>query len=85
FPTGQPITSALLERVDEAEEILRAAGFPQCRVRCHGDLARIELPPEDIGRLAAGPRETLAEALRGLGFRHVALDLGGYRMGGMNG
>ena len=43
FPTGRAITAADLARVDAAEEALRTLGFDQVRVRCHGDLARIEL------------------------------------------
>jgi len=52
-------------------------------VRDHGDLARIELPPEDIAR-AAGLGSAISEGLRGLGFSYVALDLGGFRSGSMN-
>ena len=86
FPSGQAITAEQLHRVDEAEEALRAFGFPQVRVRSHGDLARIETAPEALPRLADPVlREAVVAALHGLGFRHVALDLGGYRLGSMNG
>ena len=51
FPLGEAVTAQALARVDEAEEALRALGFSQVRVRCHGDLARIELLQDELGRL----------------------------------
>ncbi len=58
-------------------------GLLQLRVRSHGDLARIEVPPEAIPHVAARAGE-IAAALKGLGFAYVALDLQGYRTGSMN-
>jgi len=85
FPTGQRLSPELLARVDAAEELLRGRGFTQCRVRCHGDLARLELLPEELGRLMeSGERLRVEGELRALGFRQVTLDLAGYRMGSMN-
>ena len=55
----------------------------QLRVRSHGDMARIEVPPEDIPRLAARAAE-IAAAFKDLGFAYVTLDLLGYRTGSMN-
>lgn len=55
----------------------------QLRVRSHGDMARIEVPPEAIPRLAARASE-IAAAFKGFGFSYVALDLQGYRTGSMN-
>lgn len=82
---GETITAEKLRRVEQAEDLLLAHGFRQLRVRVHGELARIEVPPEEIGRLAAdGLRQQVCGALRDLGFRYVALDLDGYRTGSMN-
>jgi len=83
FPTGTSVTLGRVRRVAAAERALRAAGFRQFRGRWHevGDdvLARIELEPADIARLAApGARESVTEACRGAGFRWVTLDLVGY-------
>ncbi len=50
FPYGTPITLELLRQVDRAEQAVHDAGFRACRVRHHGDIARIELPPDDIAR-----------------------------------
>ena len=85
FPYGERITAAGLERVGKAEQWLLDAGLglTQLRVRSHGDMARIEVPPDAIPRLAARADE-IAAALKGLGFAYVALDLRGYRTGSMN-
>jgi uncharacterized protein len=82
---GEAITPEKLARIDAAEDFLRSAGFPECRVRHHGDLARIEVPPADIERLAAEPLRSQIDAeFRRLGYRYVALDLRGFRSGSMN-
>ena len=85
FPYGERITVRGLERVEKAEQWLLDAGWglTQLRVRSHGDLARIEVPPADIPRLAARASE-IAAAFNDLGFAYVALDLLGYRTGSMN-
>ncbi len=85
FPYGERITAAALERVEKAEQWLLDAGLglKQLRVRSHGDLARIEVPPADIPRLAARAAE-ISAALKELGFAYAALDLQGYRTGSLN-
>ena len=84
FPYGERLTVAALERVERAERWLREElGLTQLRVRSHGDLARIEVPPDDIPRLAARAAE-IAAAFKGLGFAYVTLDLQGYRTGSLN-
>lgn len=85
FPTGTPITITGLERVGAAEEVVAGLGFTQYRVRFHGDLARIEVPAAEIGRLADdGLREKLLDGIRGAGFRFVTVDLSGYARGSSN-
>ena len=61
------------------------AGLRACRVRHHGDVARIEVPPEDI-LLVADPvrRQRIVDGVRAAGYRYVALDLGGYVSGSLN-
>ena len=85
FPYGERITAAALARVEKAEQWLLDAGFGlrQLRVRSHGDLARIEVPSDDIPRLAARAAE-IAAAFKEFGFAYVTLDLRGYRTGSMN-
>ncbi|WDP89278.1 MAG: ATP-dependent sacrificial sulfur transferase LarE [Desulfobacter sp.] len=85
IPLGEKITLKGLKMVEEAEEMLRDMGLGQVRVRCHRDLARIELLPGDFPRmLEDGVRERISRELTGIGFAFVALDLGGYETGKMN-
>lgn len=85
FPYGVPITAQGLQAVARAEAELQALGFEQVRVRVHGDIARVELHPADIPRASTEPlRQRIAAALHTHGFRYVALDLEGYRLGSMN-
>ena len=81
---GLRITEERLRRVEAAEEFLRTRGFSPLRVRLHADdLARIEVAPEQISRLAE-PNTELAEEFQRLGFRFVCVDLQGFRSGSMN-
>ena len=87
FAYGERLTREGLSRVNRAEEFLIGLGFRQLRVRVHegGRLARIELLPEDIARLfTEGLVDRVQEALAGLGFAYVSLDLRGFRSGSMN-
>ena len=85
IPHGVRITVEELSRVGRAERALKELGFAQVRVRVHGDVARVEVEPQDVPRLAAEPvRSRIVEALRGLGFRFVTLDLEGFRSGSLN-
>jgi uncharacterized protein len=80
---GVEVTPERLRRVDDAEEAVRSLGFAVLRVRDHGDLARVEVPLEDLPRLAELQAEVHAR-LSALGFRFVTLDLAGFRSGSLN-
>ncbi len=85
IPYGTTLTMERLSMVRLAEEWLAARGFRVYRVRHHGDTARIELAGEEIPRLLDDRlRGELVAAVKGAGFRYVALDLEGYRTGSMN-
>ncbi|MHC4914965.1 MAG: ATP-dependent sacrificial sulfur transferase LarE [Planctomycetota bacterium] len=84
FPYGRPITEEGLRRVDRAEEFLRELGVGQLRVRDHDGIARIEVAPKDIPKMAGNWRKQVIENLKGLGYMYVTLDLDGYRTGSMN-
>lgn len=85
IPYGEELTLERLARVDEAEELLRGAGFRQVRVRDHGAVARIEVAEEDLPALMApAMRARVTAGLRALGYAYVALDLEGYRTGALN-
>lgn len=85
FVYGEEITEDKLHMIDKAEQYLIEHGFLEERVRMHGNIARIEVPPADIPRLASDEvREAVYEEFRKLGFLFVTLDLKGYRTGSMN-
>lgn len=82
-PYGTPITREVLERIERSERAVRALGFGELRVRHHGDMARLEVPPRDFERAIACAAEIDA-ALNAAGYRYVALDLRGFRSGSLN-
>jgi len=82
---GREVTAENLAQVERAEEALHALGFAHVRVRHHGDLARIEIAREDLGRaLTLSMLDRLTEVVRTAGFLYVTLDTQGYRSGSMN-
>ena len=82
---GLGITEQRLKQVEEAEDYLRSLGFVEFRVRHHGDIARIEVKPEEIENITTGPiRLQIVEKLKTLGFRYISLDLQGFRSGSLN-
>ncbi len=86
FPYGTAIDAARLKRVEAVESALRGLGFREFRARFHGDLVRLEVPVDDLPRLAAGPaREALVAAARAAGFAFVTVDLEPFRSGRLNG
>ncbi|NDD63311.1 MAG: TIGR00268 family protein, partial [Acidobacteria bacterium] len=85
IPYGMPVTIEKLSKIERGEALLRGEGFQQMRVRHHGDLARIEISPDELPR--ALDRELLQRintGFRALGFKYVTLDLEGYRTGSLN-
>ncbi|PHO07817.1 TIGR00268 family protein [Thermoanaerobacterium thermosaccharolyticum] len=85
FPYGQEITSEKLSMVEKSEEYLLNLGFVGFRVRHHGDIARIELNPDQINMmLDENIRKKVVSKLKEIGFKYVSLDLEGYRTGSMN-
>ena len=85
FVYGEEITEEKLHIIDRAEQFLIERGFFEERVRMHGNIARIEVPPADIPRLASDEiREAVYEEFKKLGFLFVTLDMKGYRTGSMN-
>ena len=85
FVYGEEITEEKLHMIDKAEQFLIEHGFLEERVRIHGNIARIEVPPKDIPRLIEeGIREEIYTYFKELGFMFVTLDMKGYTMGSMN-
>ena len=83
FPYGTAINQALLAQVETAEDILAEMGFSQFRVRHHGEVARLEILPGEF-ELAITHHQALQRDIQALGYRFVALDLGGFRSGSLN-
>ncbi len=82
IPHHEEVLPEKLAQVEAAEAGLRSLGFTDCRVRHHGDVARIELPPAEIPRATeAGLRGRVEAVVRSAGFRFVAVDLAGIQSG----
>jgi uncharacterized protein len=82
-PYGTTITRDILKQIELSEELLKAMGLRQVRVRYHSDIARIEVEDKDISTIMTYRAEIYA-GLNALGFTYVALDLKGYRTGSLN-
>ncbi len=84
-PYGEEITIEKLNAIHQAEAGLRQLGFPQVRVRHHGDVARIEVPPTQRSRFFDEAfMDLVNEIVKKAGFKYASLDLGGYVMGSLN-
>lgn len=83
IPYGTPITEAVLNQIEEAENLLIAYGINQLRVRHHGKVARIEVMPSDFERILA-IRTEITAALENLGYDYITLDINGFSSGSMN-
>lgn len=83
IPHGTPVTLQLLSQVEQAEIVVRGLGIRQARVRHHGEIARLEVPPDDFAQVLAH-HEKIVGQLRAIGYTFIALDLAGYRMGSLN-
>lgn len=83
FPYGTKLSYEALARVEEGEEWLRRQGFYNVRLRVHGDILRIEVDGEDMGKLLERKREII-EYMKKLGFCYLTLDLEGFRSGSMD-
>lgn len=84
-PYGNEITIGKLKMIEISEQFLLDLGFRQVRVRHHGDIARIEISPEERERFFnLELMDKVADKLKNIGFKYVTLDLSGYRTGSMN-
>ncbi len=83
IPFGTEVTVELLSKVERAEQVLHDIGIRSCRVRHHGEVARIEVEAVDL-QLVIDSRSYIEERLLALGFRYVTVDLGGFRSGSLN-
>lgn len=85
FPYNIEIDRDSLKQISLAEDYLRSKGFTQVRVRHHGQIARIEVEPDEIVIMMDPElRQDVVENLKVFGYAYVTLDLAGYRTGSMN-
>jgi uncharacterized protein len=85
IPYGSPVTPEKLRMIDRGEEVMRALGFSQTRVRHHGEMARIEIAREEMPKaLSVELFDQLSREFKKIGFRFVAIDVDGYRTGALN-
>ncbi len=85
IPYGTTVTVEALTQIAKAERGLRQAGFKQLRVRHHDDVARIEVPVEDLALMIDDEtRQTIVKKIREAGYLYVTLDLAGFRSGSLN-
>ena len=82
-PYGEELTSGRLMAIESGEDLLHSFGLSQIRLRSHGELARIEVIPEEFP-IVLQFREKIAEGLRRAGFRYITLDIEGFRSGSMD-
>ena len=85
FPYGEKINGKALRKIEAAEEFIKKQGISQVRVRCHGNIARVEVEKRDI-KIFVNNRicDKITKRLRQLGFKYITLDLEGYRTGSLN-
>ncbi|MBW1984637.1 MAG: ATP-dependent sacrificial sulfur transferase LarE [Deltaproteobacteria bacterium] len=85
IPYGTPITKEALTMIDQAEAFILNLGLRTCRVRHHGNVARIETAIDDMEMiLDKKNRQKIVKKLNKLGYKHVSMDLEGYVQGSMN-
>jgi len=85
IPYGTPVKPATLSRIDTAERAVRALGYPELRVRHHGDLGRVEIAGADLTRARrADQRSAIERALRGAGYEQAELSEEPLRSGSLN-
>lgn len=82
---GRPVTREALSMIERGEDALRELGFRQMRVRHHGQIARIEIAPDELPR-ALTPQmfAEFTRIFKSLGFTFVTVDTEGFRSGSMN-
>jgi len=82
---GIPVLPVILEKIEKGEELLHNLGFKQLRLRHHGDIARIEILPEDLDKVSnPKTREEIVKFIKSLGYKYVTVDLEGFRSGSLN-
>jgi uncharacterized protein len=85
IPYGNELKVEDFVKIENAEKYMMSIGFRAVRVRCHGDIARIEVNKKDRSRLFNEDiLDDISSNLKAFGFKYVTLDIEGYRTGSLN-
>jgi len=85
IPYHSEVTGEKLRMIERGEQALQRLGFRVCRVRHHGELARIEIGRDELPRaLEPGMGDAIVRELKAIGYRDVTIDRQGYRTGSLN-
>ena len=82
-PYGSHITESILKQIEQAEYVLEDYGLRNFRVRHHDDVARLEVDLDEMQKVLENAAE-IKDRIKGLGYRFVALELGGFQSGSLN-
>jgi uncharacterized protein len=83
LPYGTPVTPEALARIDRAEQALKRLGYRVLRVRHYGDLGRVELAADELGRALADAEPVIAAVLAS-GYSRAEIDAKPFRSGSLN-
>jgi len=85
IPYGNELKVEDFDKIEKAERYMMELGFRAIRVRCHDNLARIEVESKDRCKLFDEKiLDQISSKLKEFGFRYITLDLEGYRVGSLN-
>jgi uncharacterized protein len=84
-PYGNELKEEDFVKIEKAEKYMMYRGFRAVRVRCHDNLARIEVENNDQTKLFNEKLlKEISDKFKDFGFKYVTLDMEGYRMGSFN-
>ncbi len=85
IPYLERIDLEKIRQIEKGEDLLRECGFPEMRLRHHGDMARIEVPLQDLPHIVESEwRSKICSGMHGLGFKRVTVDLDGFHSGSLS-
>lgn len=85
IPYNTRISESELRKIEQSEVYMMSIGFRAVRVRCHGDLARIEVARDDRKKLFnENLLDEISQKLKSFGFTYVTFEAAGYKMGSLN-
>ncbi len=83
IPYGQEVTLGKLRQIEEAENMLNALGFEEVRVRHFGDVAKVEVPTNQLEKLKS-LGEIIKNKIKSIGFENCEIDDEGLVSGKLN-